>query len=269
MSLWDDMGLTGKRVLIMHQDDIGLSDAANRAYLSLGLPTGSIMMPGAWAMQVKHGDLGVHLTLTSEWDYPRMRPLTEGRSLRDDTGYFWATLEQAWLNIRTEEAARELRAQIDMSFRLGIDPTHVDTHMGSVLRPDIAEIYHQLAIEYRLPAFLPENLENAGIPNIMRAPIEKIRANSPLPKVFWIDSYSVNVEPRRDWYIETLSNLKPGVYHFIHHAAESTPEGQRLPDWQKRQGDYEALKDPEVRRLLSELTLITYRDVRDAMRKYL
>ena len=76
------------RVLILHYDDLGLTHAQNGAYRALGLPTGSVMVPGAWAGGLRGRDLGVHLTLTSEWSALKMRPLTEGESLRDEAGFF-------------------------------------------------------------------------------------------------------------------------------------------------------------------------------------
>lgn len=98
------MGLEGKRAIIVHHDDLGMSEAQNRAYFSLGLPTGSLMMPTAWAQQVREGDLGLHVTLTSEWRSPRWRPLTGGESLCDSEGYFWSTVAEAWQHIDLGEA---------------------------------------------------------------------------------------------------------------------------------------------------------------------
>lgn len=268
MDLWRDMGLSGKRVLILHHDDLGYTEAQNRAYRTLGLPTGSVMLPGAWAPQIRQGDLGVHLTLTSEWAIPRLRPLSPGASLRDPEGYFWPSVEAAWQHISTEDAAAELRAQIDAAAQLGLDVTHIDTHMGTVLRPDIAKVYFELAQEYRLPAFLPASLEGP-IPAPFVQALEGMLAQVRLPRFIWLDSYPVPVEQRRDWYVDTLRSAGPGVYHLIHHAAVPSPEGQELPDWTKRKADLDALQDPEVRHLLAEWTQLTYRDVRDALRRYL
>ncbi|WP_067934089.1 ChbG/HpnK family deacetylase [Alicyclobacillus kakegawensis] len=268
MALWRDMGLEGKRCLIVHHDDLGMLAAQNEAYAQLGLPTGSIMTPGAWAPQVNVGDLGVHLTLTSEWAYPRMRPLTGGQSLCDETGHFWPTLEQAWQHIRVEEAKAEMEAQIAACRRMGVEPTHLDTHMGAVLRPDIAAVYHQLARELGIPVLLPESLTDAGLPGYLLEPLLRILEASPLPRVRLIDSYPVPADQRASWYIDTLSGLPPGVYHLIHHAAVPTDEARVLPDWQKREADLEALRHPDVRRLLGEFVLLTYREVQAGMRQY-
>ena len=46
MDLLERLGLGGRRVLILHHDDLGLTHAQNGAYQALGLPTGSVMVPG-------------------------------------------------------------------------------------------------------------------------------------------------------------------------------------------------------------------------------
>lgn len=271
MNLWQAMGLEGKRVLIVHHDDLGLTEAQNRAYLELSYPTGSILMPGAWAPQLREGDLGVHLTLTSEWAFPRMRPLTTGRSLHDEQGYLWQSLENVWTHVEAEEAEVELRAQIELALKLRIDVTHIDTHMGAVGRPDLALVYQRLALQYRLPAVLPDavTLERSGLPDELKLALGDVLDRSPLPRVTVLDDYRGKPEHRKERYIELLSQVGPGVYHFIHHAAAPTAEGRALPDWECRKADLEALADPTVICVINEFTLVTYREVREALRTYL
>lgn len=269
MDLWSAMGLEGKRAIIIHQDDLGVTEAQGRAYRELGLPTASVMLPGGWAPMIRQGDLGVHITLTSEWESPRLRPLTAGESLRDPYGFFPPTLASAWSQMETGEAAAEMQAQIEAAYRLGIDVTHIDTHMGGVIRPDIAREYHRLAMEYRLPALFPSQESYDRLPAPFREDLIALCEASPLPRLQIVDGYQVDPTVRRDWYIETLSALGPGVYHFIHHAAVPTAEGRALGDWKGREADLESLQDPELRRILGEFTQLTYRDVRDALREHL
>lgn len=267
--LWQSLGLGGKRVLILHHDDLGLLQAHNAAHEALRFPTGSVMVAGGWAPQLAHrpgADLGVHLTLTSEWLSPRLRPLTAGASLRDPAGYFWPTVEQAWRHVEAEEAERELLAQIDAASAMGLDVTHIDSHMGAVLRPDLAAVYVKLALEFRLPAFIPESLAGINLPAPLRQPIEELLARAPLPRTRWLDSYPVPPAQRRAWFVDTLSRARPGIYHLVHHAALATPEAQSLPDWQKRTADYEALSEAEVRRVIGEFVPLTYRQVREVLR---
>ena len=269
MDLWQLMGLDGKRAIIVHQDDLGITQAQGIAYQKLGLPTASVMLPGAWSPWIREGDLGVHITLTSEWQSPRLRPITAGESLRDPFGYFPPTVAEAWMQMRLCEVVAEMRTQIDAAYALGIDVTHIDTHMGGVVRPDIAHEYHELALEYRLPALFPDRKSYDRLPATFQEELIALCEASPLPKVQLVDGYWVEAPDRRAWYIDTLSQLGPGVYHLIHHAAAATDEGRLLPDWEGRQTDLDALLDPEVRRVLGEFTLLTYREVRDAMRRYM
>lgn len=267
MDVWETLGLAQKRCIILHHDDLGSSLSTNQAYLSLGFPTGSIMAPGAWAMQLRTGDLGVHLTLTSEWDLPRMRPLTAHPSLRDETGHLWQTLALAWAHVDATEAEAEMRAQIDAVYALGIDPTHLDTHMGAVLRPDLAAVYHRLALEYRLPCLLPTDLGELNMPVGYREALADVVADTPLPTVRMIDTYRSDVTDKVTWYVELLNALPAGVYHLLHHAAVDGPDTRVLPDAHIRIGDFEALQSPQVRHALSSFRVTTYREIRDAWRR--
>ncbi|SDE93407.1 YdjC-like protein [Thermus arciformis] len=263
MDLLERLGLGGRRVLILHHDDLGLTHAQNAAYQALGFPTGSVMVPGAWASGVRGKDLGVHLVLTSEWPAPRMRPLTGGESLRDEAGYFPSSLEVLWRRARSEEVERELRAQIEAARRL-FSPTHLDTHQGAVLRPDLAKVYLRLAREYRLPALVPESLEDLGVPPAFLPDLLRLMEEAPFPRVRFLDPYGLPPEGRLGFYLD-LSRLGPGLYYLVHHSALPTPEGRALPDWPTREADYFALSHPEVRRVLAEFHPLTWRQVKEAL----
>ncbi|MFY9113706.1 MAG: ChbG/HpnK family deacetylase [Dethiobacteria bacterium] len=266
---WDKMGLAGERVLIMHHDDLGFLYSQDAAFHKLGFKTGSLMMPGTWVtgfLGLKDVDLGVHLTLTSEWDAPRLRPLTDGPSLRDAHGYLWPTLEEAWVNITLEDAMAEMKAQVESAYRLGIDVTHLDTHMGTVLRPDLAEVYVQLGRDYRLPVYLPASVAEHGIDEPACSFFDEMLGKIEMPKYRLVDGYRVPPPQRKDWYLEKLSGLEPGVYHLIHHSA--VPETDLvLPDRAVRTADFEALIDPQVREVIGEFRMLSYREIRDKLRE--
>jgi hypothetical protein len=267
VDFWTSMGLQGKRAIIVHQDDLGMSHSANAAYLELGLPSGSVMVNGAWAPQLHGDDLGVHITLTSEFSYPRMRPITSGRSLRDPKGYLWSTLEEAWAHIDVEEAKTEIRAQLDAFLQLGLDPTHIDTHMGAVIRPDIALAYHDLAVQFGIPCLMPNSLAQLELPAPFVAPLEQLLRDTPMPTVTTVDTYRMQSSDRTEGYLRLLDELEPGVYHLIHHSALPGPDTMALPDAAIRIGDYQALSDERVRSTLANFTRLTYREVREAWRR--
>jgi len=103
------------------------------------------MMPGAWAPHAatlfnEHPtiDIGVHLTLTSEWDAVKWRPLTQAPSLTDENGYFRPLLtprpgdgRSALTDIdwSLEEIAAEFRAQISAAVAMFAQVSHVSAHM--------------------------------------------------------------------------------------------------------------------------------------------
>ncbi|NLD42848.1 MAG: ChbG/HpnK family deacetylase [Chloroflexi bacterium] len=272
MDLWREMGLDGQRALIVHHDDLGVTHAQTQAYLDLGYPTGSLMAPAAWCTALAAhpaADLGVHLTLNSEWTAPRLRPLTPAPTLCDAQGFLWRDLASLWQHADIGEVEAELRAQVEAIYRLGVDVTHLDTHMGSIMRPDIAAVYLRLAEEYRLPAMVPAVLEYHSLPEAFRAPLGEVLAGSTHPRVQMLSGYGRPPEEMRGWYLRVLRKAGPGVYHLIHHAALDTPEARALPDWQRRTADLEAFRDAQVRRAAGEYRLLTYREVREAYRALL
>ncbi len=224
------------------------------------------MVPGPYP-GVSGNDLGVHLTLTSEWTDHRLTPLTSGPTLRDATGKFWPTLSDLWSHVDPKEAADEMKAQITAAYKLGIDVTHLDTHMGAVAYPDLTVAYHQLALDNGLPALLPEDLFAMKMHRAILDVLESLLAESPLPRFRIIDGYGVPPQDRRQWYIDKLSSLGPGVYHLMHHSTVSNCQEEVLPDQEGRKADFEALQDEEVRRIIGEFVPLTYREVRDALRR--
>lgn len=164
----------GRRTVVIHEDDVGMSHGANTAFAELSAmgtcSAGSVMAPCPWfpeaiAMATANPalDLGVHLTLNSEKKPYRWRPLTcppKSAGLTDDAGYFWSDVPSVRKNAAGEAVETELRAQIDAVLATGIDVTHLDGHMGAVMMPEFVEIYYRLGRDYNLPILLVNDLEH-------------------------------------------------------------------------------------------------------------
>lgn len=162
-----------QRVAILHADDVGMCHGANAAFLDLArlgrLTCGSVMMPCPWSPEIARIaaedtalDLGVHLTLTSEWPGYRWGPLTragKASGLVDEEGYFHRTVASLAAGVVEEAAEEEMRAQIDRALAFGIDVTHIDTHMGAALCPQLIESYCRVGHDYRLPILLPRRVD--------------------------------------------------------------------------------------------------------------
>src|SRR5437660_6581037 len=93
------------KLLIVHADDLGMAhsvDAATEKAFDSGLVTsGSIMVPCPWFPEIADyarthadADLGLHLTLTSEWKFYRWGPVTAKdrvASLLNAEGFLYPT----------------------------------------------------------------------------------------------------------------------------------------------------------------------------------
>src|SRR4030043_269782 len=134
------------RLVIIHTDDIGMCHASVQAYSELvdfGLiSSAATMVPCSWFPQVAlfcrqnaKVDMGVHLTLTSEWNTYRWSPISTHRlesGLIDSEGYFHRRSEDVQTSGDPEAVQIELQAQLDRAISAGISITHLDTHMLTV-----------------------------------------------------------------------------------------------------------------------------------------
>src|SRR5580658_709885 len=154
------------RLLIVNADDFGMCHDENEATiegLTSGLFTSStILVTCPWfeeaaefARQNADADLGVHLTLNSEWERYKWGPVLGAKtvpSIVEERGYLWPDVPSVYANDRLDEVEAELRAQIEKALAAKIDASHLDCHMGPLhLRGDYHEIYARLARDYRLP----------------------------------------------------------------------------------------------------------------------
>jgi predicted glycoside hydrolase/deacetylase ChbG (UPF0249 family) len=157
-----------KRQVVVHEDDIGMCHGANAAFADLfarGICTaGAVMVPCPWFLEIAEMqakdprlDIGVHLVLTSEWKNYRWRPLTgasQASGLVDADGYFWRTAAEARANGHPDAVEAELRAQVEAARRAGIDISHIDAHMFTVVCAKLVDIYVRLGVEEDVPVLL-------------------------------------------------------------------------------------------------------------------
>jgi predicted glycoside hydrolase/deacetylase ChbG (UPF0249 family) len=159
-------GRNSCRRLIVHGDDFGLSPSVNRATI-LALEKGtlssaSIMVPcpsfeqaATYASRHPQMDIGLHLTLTSEWPNYRWGPVAPREkvpSLLDGDGYFWPDSATVVRRANRAEVSLEIVHQIERALAVGICPTHVDSHMLALLQsPDLYSVYVRVANRFGIP----------------------------------------------------------------------------------------------------------------------
>ena len=274
------------RVLILHIDDMGFCHAANAASLAClteGSATcASILVNGPWfqeAVQMAKAnpqlDLGVHLTLTAEYPtyrWPALSSRDPETGLLDADGYLWATREDAVRKVSVAAAEGEMRAQIDGALAAGIDVTHIDTHMGSVVHPKFLGSYLQLAHEYGVPAFLPritrDRLQALGEGD-MADEFLQVLAMIDTDQVPTLDDIIIETlvpkTSKHDFYRDLIKGVQPGLTHLLFHPAVAGAELEAIADTHaSRHADYEAFLDRSLRDFAESLGihLVGYRDLK-------
>jgi predicted glycoside hydrolase/deacetylase ChbG (UPF0249 family) len=267
------------KLLIVHADDLGMAHSVNAATIKgfdTGLiSSGSIMVPCPWLSEIAtyarshpQTDLGLHLTLTSEWTSYRWGPvLPRDRvaSLLDKSGYLYLLETEAASHANVKEVEAEIRAQIERARSFGIQPTHLDSHMGTLYQnKELFETLLRVARENKLPT------------RIFR---EQIALTSYLPSILGPDNILIdrlisiepNVSPEgwAKFYSDAIKSVQPGVTEVIVHLAYDDAEMRAAthdhPNWGAawRQRDLDFFTGDEFRKLLQEnqIKLITWREI--------
>jgi predicted glycoside hydrolase/deacetylase ChbG (UPF0249 family) len=240
----------------------------------------SVMMPCPWVQEFcewgkanPQYDLGIHLTLTSEWRHFRWRPVASIDSVKgliDGEGYMWRDVRSAATRATPAEIETELRAQIERAKLYGLAFTHLDSHMGTVFaRPDFFEVYTKLAREYGVPCMLPgptpvNEAEIKGYPITMEMLRAKQQQGHPTLDRLVLGVPGRNYAERRESYRRFIASLTPGVTKLIIHLAKDDAEIRAISNsWEYRWADYQFWTSNEARDLLAQhgVELFTYRQL--------
>jgi predicted glycoside hydrolase/deacetylase ChbG (UPF0249 family) len=269
------------RVVIVHADDVGMCGATVDAFMQLacgGLTSsGSVMVPCPWFPQVAARcagrtdlDLGVHLTLTSEWDGYRWGPISSrdpATGMLDAEGYFHRNQDR-WGAIDPRAVLRETTAQLDRALAAGIDVTHIDAHMCATLHDALSDDFAELGLARRIPALLTREagwLRELGEPRI--AAWER-RGLPVFDHVVQLPLHEPATDPL-DRAMRVFERLPAGLTYVIGHPAVDSPELRAIAhDWRARVADFVALGDPRLARHVCDLGIevVGWRPFRDLMR---
>ncbi len=256
--------------LLVRVDDMGFSHAANVACIytfQQGIARSvEVMVPGPWfeeavrMLQDNPGlDVGIHLTLTSEWSNLKWRPLTYCPSLTDEDGYFFPMVfkndrfppnrflgEAPW---QLTEIERELRAQIELAIKKIPQVSHLTAHMGvTSMHDETKSLLVKLAREYDLH-LVPENLAVARVPR-------------------W-SGKEFNAKQKERRFLDMLDQLTPGTWLLVEHPGYDTEELETVghPGYENvaadRDGVTRVLTSKKVQRAIAKknISLINYTDL--------
>ncbi|MDQ6762669.1 MAG: polysaccharide deacetylase family protein [Bacteroidota bacterium] len=292
----------GAKVLIIHVDDAGMSYDSNEGAIEAitkgAANSTSVMMPCAWVPAFVHFlkkhpevDAGLHLTLTSEWSEYRWRPISgknETPGLADSEGDLWPDVPDVVKHASGDEVEKEIRAQLARARSMGFEPTHLDSHMGTLFAtPDFLQRYVKVGIENHIPIMLPGG-NDFLIQQQMNAPDELINQLRTVGKLLWAAGLPVLDDLHNfsyDWkapanmkagdrkvedyktqkYIDALKQLKPGITMMIMHCTAPSETFQYITDsGPLRQADLLAMLNPAFKKALKDegIILTTWRELK-------
>ena len=238
----------------------------------------SIMVPCPWFPEIAayaqshpSADLGLHITLTSEWKYYKWGPVTAKEKvpgLVNKNGFLYSSVDSVYQSASAAEVETETRNQVLRAKQFGIDPTHLDAHMGTALqRLDYFKAYMKVGHEFKIPVFIPRLLEIA-----LKVKLDTIVSDKDV-----LVDYILSASPQdfkngfSNFYTNGIKNLKPGLTYLIIHTAYDDDEMRAVtvdhPDWGSawRQEDFNFFSSPECKKVLKEnnIYVITWKEIRD------
>ncbi|RIX53636.1 ChbG/HpnK family deacetylase [Paenibacillus nanensis] len=288
------------KLLLVNADDYGLCHSVNSAVQQLlleeAISSATLMLPCGWAREAAlwsaahpQYDVGIHLTLTSEWDAYKWGPVTNDAdvsSLVTEEGYFYQTSRGVEEHAEAGQVKRELISQIERALKLGMQPTHADNHMGSLygletgkhFMSEVLDVCAYYGLPFRLPRYL--FMENGGVaPKEMEEQARAIAALADSKGVVILD-YLVGL-PFHAQAGETydtfkadmkalLGRLKPGVTELIIHPSHVTEELLAFHGQPAKRGmELEIFRDAEIRAELDAqgIKLIRWRELQKLQRE--
>ncbi len=287
-----DLGFqSDDRVVIIHADDVGMCNGANVAFRELSnlgsVTSGAVMVPCPWFLNVlelaeqnPNLDIGVHLTLTSEWKSYRWGPISttkKSSGLIDDQGYFWHRTPMLAEHVVPEAAEIEMRAQIEKALDLGLDITHLDAHMGVAFIPQLFSVYLRLAKEYQLPILLPRMISDyTSVLDLGNPPLIMYhKAIEEMENIGWpiIDYFrmtpGVPSEEVHSAYYDMIGSLPKGLtFMALHPTCPGEIELIVPPKAHYRTDEYHLLREQEFLKFMKDegITTIGFRKFRDWLR---
>ena len=282
------------KYLIVNADDYGMCNAANAAVAELFeggfLKSATVMMPcptaaDAVKFSIEHPEypIGIHLTMTSEWAKYRWKPLTDGKTLVDNEGFMWHESDDVEKNASYADLEAEIKAQIDLAHSMGMKPSHVDNHMGSLYghytgRLGLAKMTLRICGEYgyayRLYTKHDKRICPNGTPYFLYSAITLLskkwgkKYNVVIPDYLlfpdWNDDMRESYEKYRETILKIWTDIPDGVTEtFIHPAIESDELKGITGRWQDRVWEYQLMKDPYTHEYLAknDVYLISYREL--------
>lgn len=268
--------ITDEKLLIMHLDDIGMGHAANQAAIRLfekwGNVSASVMMPCHWAydfiQRVKkypQFDVGIHATLTCEWDYCRWRPLLDRKTvpgLVDRNGFMWKSNQELLGAMTNDEFEKEINRQIRQALEWELSPTHLDNHMWTAGgNEQLFKTYVEISQIYGLVPHIPEKeLKDNKIKEMVN------KSNLPVVNKRVKLKRGIDYRTIKERIYRQLDEVKAGLNVITIHPVIDTPEIRVvIPSWEERYEEYQVFMEDETYQKIEEsgIKLVTWKNIKE------
>lgn len=264
------------RLLVIHADDFGMCQSVNDAVGELfhegKITSASVMVPcqgfaeaAKYICSNRSADIGVHLTVTSEWAAYKWTPISRdslSEGFTAPTGAFWPTVHDV-LQHAHGSALNELVAQVQMAITCGVTPSHLDNHMFALCRsPELFRDYVAAGERFNLPCLVPPS------PSIRTEAFRHF-----IPDRILQVNMGISPNQWTDYYLKLLRSIPNGISVLLTHPGHDNPELRAITrgssGWnaQWRQRDFDVLRSPEFRSaiLQGDIRLITWQQIRSAL----
>jgi hypothetical protein len=255
--------------LIVRGDDFGMTQGSLIAFekgFNEGILTcGSLLVQAPWfegaaALARKNPKwcLGIHLSLIGEWIGYRWRPVLpwdKVSSIVDEDGFLFRDPEELFKRRpRIEEIEAEMRAQIILGRKKGVDLHYLDTHYMAIDNyPGLREVIHKIARDFDLPISSQMGEKRVG------------------------GIYTALLEGKKEMALKMLEKLSPGLWLWNVHIGIDSPEQDALIHTRAehrfkkggvgphRAEELRVISDDEVKGLIRKrgIKLINYRELRN------
>lgn len=266
------------RLLIINADDFGVCHATNEGIFQLleegTADSATVMMPCGWAREAvrwsaarPHLNVGVHFTLTSEREPYKWGPVKRDgnvASLVTEELVFPADIGTVERESDPAHVHAELVAQIEMAKAMGLDPSHIDNHMGSVYgletgRHFLREVFAACVtygLPFRIPRHVPEEWSASPHAEQLKEMAQQLAAYADMLGIVILDHLvglpyrnepGDTYEQFKEDMIQLLTGLQPGVNELVFHPSLVTDELKAMnPHWERRGWEMEIFREPDV-----------------------
>lgn len=284
--------------LIINCDDFGQSPAMNQAIMHLleerKVSSATIMAPAPafteaaeWCRKHKVANVGLHLTLTSEFDAIRWKSLTGHPSLHDEEGYMPRTVAEFEQRADTKAVVKEMEAQYELVRKYEFPISHVDNHMGSLYgvatgRSHIPQVLWKCS-RWGLPFRIfrkidPDDSLLSSLSGVEKAVAQASALADTLGVT--IPDYLLShpfakiegetYELFKQSFLERMYRLSEGISEtYIHPGVDDSDMLANVPNWEKRVWEYRLMLDEDLQYVIRDagVILTDYHYIREHAKK--